>query len=134
MIKKTKDKKRKKSKEDIVFQAIFLILTLFFVGYLAFSSFKIGKKRTELTEKINSLKKEIDFLELEKERLEAGISQTEKESYWEERVREQGFVREGENPVVIVPPEGGQEEGEEAQGFSEKILNKIKSFFARIIQ
>ncbi len=134
MIKKTKDKKRKKSKEDIVFQVIFLILTLFFVGYLAFSSFKIGKKRTELTEKINSLKKEIDFLELEKERLEAGISQTEKESYWEERAREQGFVREGENPVVVVPPEGGQEEVEETQSFSEKILNKIKSFFARIIQ
>lgn len=134
MIKKTKDKKRKKLKEDIVFQVIFLILTLFFVGYLAFSSFKIGKKRTELTEKINSLKKEIDFLELEKERLEAGISQTEKESYWEERVREQGFVREGENPVVIVPPEGSKEEVEETQSFSEKILNKIKSFFARVIQ
>lgn len=135
MITKTKIQKKKKSKKDIVFQTFFLILTLFFIGFLAFSSFKINKKRAELTEKIKSLKEEIEFLEKEKEQFEAGISQTEKESYWEERVREQGYVKEGENPVVIIPLTGAQEEElEKTQSFSQRLLEKIKSLLARVIQ
>ncbi|UZE93526.1 MAG: septum formation initiator family protein [Candidatus Nealsonbacteria bacterium] len=135
MITKNKIQKKKKSKKDIVFQTFFLILTLSFIGFLAFSSFKINKKRAELTEKIESLKEEIEFLEKEKEQFEAGISQTEKESYWEERVREEGYVKEGENPVVIIPLTGAQEEElEKTQGFSQRLLEKIKSLLARVIQ
>lgn len=135
MITKIKIQKKKKSKKDIVLQTFFLILTLFFIGFLAFSSFKINKKRAELTEKIESLKEEIEFLEKEKEQFEAGISQTEKESYWEERVREEGYVKEGENPVVIIPLTGAQEEElEKTQGFSQRLLEKIKSLLARVIQ
>lgn len=135
MITKNKIQKKKKSKKDIVFQTFFLILTLFFIGFLAFSSFKINKKRAELIEKIESLKEEIEFLEKEKEQFEAGISQTEKESYWEERVREQGYVKEGENPVVIIPLTGAQEEElEKTQGFPQRLLEKIKSLLARVIQ
>ncbi len=135
MITKIKIQKKKKSKKDIVLQTFFLILTLFFIGFLAFSSFKINKKRAELAEKIESLKEEIEFLEKEKEQFEAGISQTEKESYWEERVREEGYVKEGENPVVIIPLTGAQEEElEKTQGFSQRLLEKIKSLLARVIQ
>ena len=135
MVTRIKKQRKKKSKEEIIFQAVFFVLILFFIGFLAFSNWKISKKREDLTTKIESLKKEIEFLEQEKQELEIGISETEKESYWEEKVREQGYVKEGENPVVVIPPEESLgEEGIQEEGFLDSLLSKIKSLLAKVIQ
>lgn len=135
MVTKIKKQRKKKSKEEVIFQAIFFVLILFFIGFLAFSNWKIAKKREELTTKIESLKEEIGLLEQEKQQLETGISETEKESYWEEKVREQGYVKEGENPVVIIPPEESSgEEGGQKESFLDSLLEKIKSLLARVVQ
>jgi len=135
MITKSKRQKKKRYKEGFIFQLIFYLLILFLIGFLGVSLFKISEKRTELAEKIESFEKEIQILEDEKQRLEAGISQTEKESYWEEKAREQGYVKEGENPVVVIPPAEVQKEGSvSSQGFSEMLLEKIKDLLARVIQ
>ena len=135
MVTRIKKQRKKKSKEEVIFQAIFFVLILFSIGFLAFSNWKISKKREELTTKIESLKEEIGLLEQEKQELETGISETEKESYWEEKVREQGYVKEGENPVVVIPPEESLgEEGGQKEGFLSGLLEKIKSLLARVIQ
>ena len=134
MITKAKKQRKRELKQGVFFQAIFFLLMVFFIGILSVSYFRITKKRTELTKKIEFLKEEIQFLEEEREGLETGISQTEKESYWEEKAREQGYVREGENPVVVVPPEEIQnEEGIEGQSFSGSLLEKIKNFLASVV-
>ena len=53
----------------------------------------------------------------------------------EEVVREQGYVKEGENPVVVIPPEESSgEEGVQKEGFLTSLLGKIKSLLARVIQ
>jgi len=134
MIAKEKKQKKWRPKEDTIFQVVFLSLILFLVGSLAVSIWRVRQRKTELTEKIESLKEEIRILEEEKESLEAGISETEKESYWEERVREQGYVKEGEEQVVVLGPQG--EEGEGLQGnqaFLGGIWEKIKSLFTTIV-
>jgi cell division protein FtsB len=135
MVTKIKKQRKKKSKEEVIFQAIFFVLILFFIGFLAFSNWKIAKKREELTTKIESLKEEIGLLEQEKQQLETGISETEKESYWEEKVREQGYVKEGERSIVVIPPEESSgEEGDQKESFLDSLLEKIKSLLARVVQ
>jgi len=130
-----KTKKKRKFNSEIFFQILFFILILFFIGFLVVSNLKINKKRTELIDKIESLKKEIQILEEKKQKLETGISDTEKESYWEEKIRQQGYVREGENPVVVIPPkETEKEESVKTQIFSGQILEKIKELFLKLIR
>ncbi len=79
---------------------------------------------------IKKLQEEISKLEQEESSLEAGISKADTDVYWEEKAREQGFVKEGENPVVVLPP--GESEGErskqENQGFFQQIMETIKGF------
>ena len=71
-------------------------------------------------------KKEIQILEKKNQELRAGITQTESESYWEERIREQGYKKPGEEQIVVLPPEGG-EEGETGgqKSLWQRILEKI---------
>lgn len=97
-------KKVKRKKEEVFFQIFFSLLILILIGFLLFSNLKIVQRRAQLEEKIENLRKEIQTLEEKKEKLEAGISESQKESYLEERAREQGFVKKGEKPVVILPP------------------------------
>lgn len=133
-----KSKKQKKSgskKEDLFFQAIFVLLFVFFISYLIISNYKIIEKRSQLNEKIKSLTEEIQMLEVEKQRLEAGITQTQKDVYWEERIREQGYVKEGEEQVVVLGPgEIQKEEVKTGQNFIEELFEKIKNFFKEIIK
>ena len=128
-------RKKRDSREERIFQILFPIFTLTLIGLLLISNLKINQKRAKLTEEIESLKKEIEILEEKKLKLEAGLSQTEKESYWEEKIRQEGYVREGENPVVILPSkETPKEKVVENQKLSEKFLEKTKDFFAGLVE
>lgn len=135
MVAKPKRQRKIKIKEETVFQIVFFGLTLFLIGFLIVSNYRINKKRSELTKRIESLREEIQILGEKKDRLEFGITETEKESYWEEKIRDQGYAKEGENPVVVIP--SGQNQGEDLeaeQNFSEGWLEKVKNFLARVIQ
>ncbi len=135
MVAKPKRQRKIKIKEETVFQIVFFGLTLFLIGFLVVSNYRINKKRSELTKRIESLREEIQILGEKKDRLESGIIETEKESYWEEKIRDQGYVKEGENPVVVIP--SGQNQGEDLeaeQNFSGGWLEKVKNFLARVIQ
>ncbi len=97
-------RKRKKEGQggDRIFQAVILFLTLSLFGFLLFSTVKIEQKKAALNQQIDALKKEVQALEEKKAKLETGISQTQEESYWEEKIREQGYKKPGENPVVVI--------------------------------
>lgn len=130
-----KKPKKIKEKSDVFFQVAFSILTIFLVGFLLVSNVKIEKRRSEMSVRIDSLKKEIQTLQQKKDELESNLSQTGKESYWEEKIREEGYVKEGENPVVVMPPEKNQTGSEQKQeGFSAGLWEKIKGFFSSDIQ
>ncbi|MBD3208223.1 MAG: hypothetical protein GF370_02100 [Candidatus Nealsonbacteria bacterium] len=135
MITKSRKDKKGSSKEDMFFQFVFMAVVLFFVGSLIVSNVKIYRRKEELTEEVESLKNKIEDLEKEEESLEVGISQTEKESYWEGRAREQGYIKEGEEAVVVLPPEGVPEEEQAREmSFPEEIASKIKAWLADILK
>ena len=125
--KKIRQPAKKESKvQTIVFSVLIGFFLLMVIGFLIVSNWRIGEKRGELTERLNALKTEVQALEEEKMRLEAGLSETMNEEYWEEKAREQGYQKPGETPVVVLPPEQpAQEVADEEEGFWQSILNNI---------
>lgn len=131
--------KKRKIKKSGNFKKVFFTFLIGFIllggiGFLVISNLKIGKKRAELTSKIEEITKEIQLLEERNKQLEAGILQAESEGYWEARLYEQGYKKPGEEAIVIIPPEGFGEEKEEKEEktFSENFLKKIKDLTEKI--
>ncbi len=125
----TKKRKIKKSRWDNFFSILPIFLIFIFLCYLIISNIRISKRRSEMLSEISALEKEIQTLEEKNSNLRVGISETDEDIYWEESVREQGFVKEGENSVVVLPSEEtGIERGEDTnQGFFNRLLEKIKN-------
>jgi len=102
---------------------IFLFVT---VGFLVISNFKINQRRGELISQIEELDREIQVLQERNENLKAGIVQAETDIYWEEKLREQGYKKPGEEQVVVLPPENGKATSTvEEKNIFEKFLEKI---------
>ena len=124
-----KKRKIRKSRWHNFFSILPVFLTFLFLGFLIVSNLRISQRRSEMISEIRELEKEIQNLEERNSNLRAGISEADEEAYWEESVREQGFVKEGENPVVVLPSEEtgiGQEQNAN-QGFFDRLLEKIKN-------
>ena len=124
MIAKNKKSGKREFQQTVFLSTLIGILALAIIGFLIVSNLKMSKKRAELTLTLESLKKEFQLLEQKKEQLEAGIIMTEDESYWEEKMREQGYKKPGEEAVVVLPPEENEEKSaEKEKNFLEKILD-----------
>lgn len=124
MIAKNKKSGKREFQQTVFLSTLIGVLALAIIGFLIVSNLKMSKKRAELTLTLESLKKEFQLLEQKKEQLEAGIIMTEDESYWEEKMREQGYKKPGEEAVVVLPPEENEEKSaEKEKNFLEKILD-----------
>ena len=108
---------RKDPHQTIFFSILIGLLLVLAVSFIIFSNFKISQRRAELTAKIEGLREEIQILEKKNQELRAGIIKTESDSYWEERIREQGYKKPGEEQIVVLPPEGGEVKKEEEKTF-----------------
>ena len=106
----TKVKKIKSPYQNVIFSILLGILASGVIGFLVISTWKINQRRAESTTRIEALKKEIQIREEKNQQLRAGILETTKESYWEEKIRQEGYKRPGEEQVVVLPPEKSQEE------------------------
>lgn len=75
---------------------------------------------------IDILQKEIQATQEKNDKLKAGITQIGKDVYWEEKIREQGFKKPGEEQVVVLPPQGSTvEPSQQQKNLWQKLLNKI---------
>jgi len=122
-----KIKRIKKSPGKNIFSSALIIISILAViGFLTFSNLKISQRKTELRSQIEAFKKEIQLLEEKNQELRAGITKTESESYWEEKIREQGYKKPGEEQVVVLPPEESKEKETKAEkSFWQKFLEEI---------
>ena len=131
MISKSRRIRKGNSHQTIFFLILIGSLLVLVIGFLIFSNLKISQRRTDLTAKIEDFKKEIQILEEKNQELRAGIAQTESESYWEERIREQGYKKPGEEQVVVLPSKEGEVKKEESsfwnpQNWWEWIKSKVR--------
>lgn len=127
MITKTRKFKRDDSNQAVIFSVILGIIFVSIVSFLIISDWRINNKRAEITKQIESLKKDIITAEENNKSLQANINNTQTESFWEEKAREQGYQKPGENTVVVLPLEEKKETAVESKNFFEKIMDKIKS-------
>jgi len=121
----TKKRKEKKS-NDILFAVLCSVLFIGVFVILIFSNWRINQRRETLLLQIDDLKKEIQAAEEKKAELEQGILNTQKDSYWEDKAREEGYKKEGEEQVVILPPKPGENTNTTTEkNFWQKILEKL---------
>jgi len=122
MIAKIKKNRNRKSYRVLFFSFLIGLLVLLMLGFLIFTNINIGRRRAELTERIEVLRKEIQILEEKNQELRAGITRAGGEDFLEEKAREQmGLKKPGEEVVVILPPEKKEEPIEKEESFWEKI-------------
>ncbi|MDO8601053.1 MAG: septum formation initiator family protein [bacterium] len=121
--------KVKKNKREI-FQNIFSIiffgaLTSGFIAFFIISDFRITQRRKAMLGQISSLQEEIQAVQEKNAKLAEGISQIG-DAHWEEKAREQGYKKPGEEQVVVLPPqESSSTSAKEQKNFWEKLLNKV---------
>jgi len=122
MITKIK-KKRNKKRNALIFSIIVGSLVLLIAGFLIFTNINIARRRAELTERAEALRKEIQILEQKNQELQAKIAQAEDPDFKRRKLREEfGYGRPGEEKVVILPIEEDIEEPvEEEKSFWQKI-------------
>lgn len=126
---KIKTRRKKKEKEARIFSVILGLSIVIITGFLIISNWKIAKKRQELLLKIESLKKQIETIQQRNEQLKNGISESEKQSYWEAKIREQGYQKPGETSVVIKKEEPAEQGQEAPKNIWERFLQEIKGIF-----
>ena len=111
---------------NFVFSVFIAFLFLAVAGFLVFSNLKISRERTEKLKTIEELQEEIRALEEKNANLKAGLIQTESDIYWEEKAREQGYKKPGEEAVVVLPPEEEAAQGtQEEKSLWQEFLDKI---------
>jgi cell division protein FtsB len=118
-------KKEKQYFQNIFFSLLLIVLFSGIIIFIIISNIRISQKRTELTARIESLKKEIQVLEEKNKELKAGISQSQEEAYWEEKIREQGYKKPGEEVTVVLPPPKSEEEKPKEKSLWQKIWEKL---------
>jgi len=126
MIAKNLRNKKNSKIQDVFFSVVLAALFLGAIASLIISNYRIKAERAEKLEKIEALKKQIEDLEEQNNILQLGISQATSTVYQEEKMREQGYQKPGEQNVVVVPPEKKPEiPVEEQKSWWERFLDKI---------
>jgi len=125
--------KRKKIRRDgpsydnLILPVVLGILFFVIIGFLVFSNWRIGKKRTELQSQIQNLQEQLKNLEDKKAQLESNIQQGQSETFLEEQAREKlGLKKPGEEVVAVLPPAENQGTSTEAnKSLWQKFLEKL---------
>jgi cell division protein FtsB len=126
MVAKFKKNKKKRIGSTRAFSVIMGILFLMPLGFLAFSNWQISRKRAELKDQLELLQKKIEILDQRKKELTSQVSAPIEDNFWENKLREQGYSKPGEEMTVILPQEGESPEKPESKNLFEQILEKIK--------
>ena len=125
MIQKKRKIKKRESFKPMVASAVVIFLVSLFIGFMAFSNWRINEKRAGLIKQAEELQKEIDELTKRNEELKNGISQTQSSDYQEEKLYEQGYKKPGEEVVVVLPPKEGEKGETEKKSFWQKIWERL---------
>lgn len=128
MVAKKEKVRKREFRQNLFFSILIGIFLLGAVSFLVVSNLRMNQKRAELIDRIETLRTEIQALEGKNQQLRAGLIQTGSETYWEEKAREQGYKKPGEESVVVLPPE---EKGQESIGEEKNFVEEILDWFRR---
>jgi len=127
MVAKRNKKRKKKSFKSILFYVFFGIACLLIASFLFVTNWNIHEKRNELTEKIKTLKGEVEVLEKRNKDLKESAVYVETEDYLEEVAREQLDMKKPGEEVVVIQKEEEKKKEEEKE--KESWWDRIRSFW-----
>ena len=122
-------KQIKKQRKEKIFLISFSFFFLIVAGFLIFSNWKISQRKKEMLERIQSLRQDIESLNLKKQNLEQGILESEDEGYLEARMRGFGYQKPGETAVVIKKDQQAGPEEVSSQNLWQKFMGGVKNLF-----
>ncbi len=127
MVSQFRKNKKENFRKDIFFSILLGVLLILVIGFLVTTNIKINRRRTELTDRITTLKQEIGTLEEKREELKEKVSQAGSEEYLEKVARDQLDMKApGEEVVVVIKEDEEKEEEEkEKRGWWEWIKSKF---------
>ena len=125
----TEKAKNTKLNKEGLFNVLFFIVVLSAFIFFLFSNINIAKKRLSLINEIESLEETIKNLENEGAVLEASLSDAKTDEYWEGVIRDQGYVKEGEESIVVLLTGEQDFQKNEDIGFFESLLREVKKLF-----
>ena len=125
----TEKAKNRKFDKDKFFNILFFIIVLSVFTFFLFSNINIARKRLALINEIESLEETIKDLRDDGAALEIGISDTGTDDYWEGVIRDQGYIKDGEESVVVLLSEEQDFQKNENIGFFESLLKEVEKLF-----
>lgn len=126
-----KKTKKRRSWQTVLVSAVLGILSLGLIVFLAISNFKISEKRKVLKDEIEQTKAQIGILQEQKDSLAAGLDESDKADFHEERIRDQGYKKPGEEVIAVLQDKALVKEGQPPvvkKSFWLDLWDKIKGF------
>jgi len=123
-----KIKKRPSLKTKFV-SAVVGLLALAVIAFLAVSNWRIFNNRQEMAGQINKLQEQIQVLEERREALKAGLNAAQGEDFQEEKLRDQGYKKPGEEVIAVLQdkaPNATKQDVNPADNFWLTLWEKIK--------
>lgn len=121
-------KKKINKDEESIPLFFFTLLISVFIIFLLFSFFRIQERKNQFNKELQELKEKLIQLQEKRDLSKLQITQIEKESFWEEKIRKEGYVKEGEKPVVVLKQQVDKNESKDEK-VRENFFQKIKEFF-----
>ena len=103
---------------------ILALAALAIIAFLAASNWRIWHNRQDLDAEIKDLRQQAMILEERRQALEAGLSAAQGESFQEERMREQGYKKPGEEVIAVL------QDGQTSATNQEDSISGTDSFWA----
>jgi hypothetical protein len=94
--------KKKNSWQSKLARLALGLAALAIIAFLALSNWRIYNNRAEMGAKIEKLQEQIQILEERRETLKAGLNAASGESFQEEKMREQGYKKPGEEVIAVL--------------------------------
>jgi len=110
---------------------VLALAALAIIAFLGFSNWRIWQNRQDLDAQINELRQQSMILEEKRQALEAGLSAAQGESFQEERMREQGYKKPGEEVIAVLQDGQTSATNQESPAFGDSfwadLWQKIKN-------
>ncbi len=124
-------KKRKNSLRSKLAAALLGMGVLALIAFLAMCNWQIYQNRAKINAEIEKKREQLQVLQEQRETLKAGLRAASGESFQEEKMREQGYKKPGEEVIAILrdrPIDATNQTGEiSPNGFWANFWQKIKN-------
>lgn len=123
--------KKKTSLGSRLAAALMGVIALAIIAFFGFSNWRIFNERQVMEAKIENLRRQVQILEEKRETLKAGLAAAQGEGFQEERLREQGYKKPGEEVIAVLRDGANsaikQEDAAVSDNFWMNLWKKIKN-------